>query len=464
MPRIDGEQADACARGEKVRGALLSVGIGIRAALISAIAFAIIELLATQRYYATALVLAGIGALILVDLARSVSRGDRMLAQFVEGLAAGELEHPTARSAAWSGFDRLRGAIERAVAALNAARIRPQQQIDHLQTLIDTAPVAMVTVDDDGNITLANHAAHRLAGRAVNKVQHLAALVGPAAARLTQLTPGQRCVLRLGTGQRVLASVAHFSAAGHRHRVFSLQNIDSELDAAELQAWQDLLRVLAHEMMNSLTPISSLAESVRPLLDGALRSEPNGNLRDVADAIDVIARRSAGLMSFVDQYRSMAELPPATLENVSATALIRRIDQLMGTTLTARNITYSSKVEPQNLTLRADGDLLEQALINLIHNAMDAVAGKERPEVSLYCRLRENECVISVCDNGSGLDGASLERIFIPFFTTKPGGSGIGLSLARQIAHAHHGQLEAAPNESRGATFTLSIPAWDAID
>jgi two-component system, NtrC family, nitrogen regulation sensor histidine kinase NtrY len=445
-----------------VPAALFAVGIGIRASLVGVIAFAILELLATQRFYATAFVLTGIGALILVDLARYVSRGDRMLERFVEGLAAGELEHPAARSPAWSGFNRLRGAIERAVAALNAARIRPQQQIDHLQTLIDTAPVAMVTVDDDGNVTLANHAAHRLAGRAVNKVEHLATLGEPAATRLSQLTPGQRCVLRLGTGRRVLASVAHFSAAGHRHRVFSLQNIESELDGAELQAWQDLLRVLAHEMMNSLTPISSLAESVRPLLEAALRTQTNEHLRDVADAIDVIARRSAGLMSFVDRYRRMAELPPPSPARLSAADLIRRIDQLMSVTLATRNIAYSSRVEPANLTLRADGELLEQALINLIHNAMDAVAGTEHPEIVLRCWLRDGECAISVCDNGKGVDSASLERIFIPFFTTKPGGSGIGLSLARQIAHAHHGQLEAAANEPRGATFTLSIPAWDA--
>jgi nitrogen fixation/metabolism regulation signal transduction histidine kinase len=441
-----------------VPAALFSLGIGIRASLVGVIAFAVLELLATQRFYATALVLSAVGALIVADLARHVSKGDRMLERFVEGLAAGELEQPSTRSAAWSGFNRLRGAIERAVATLNAARIRPQQQIDHLQTLIDTAPVAMVTVDDNGNVTLSNHAAHRLAGRAVNKLEHLATLGEPAATRLSQLTPGHRCVLRLGGGQRVLASVAHFSAAGHRHRVFSLQNIESELDAAELQAWQDLLRVLAHEMMNSLTPIASLAESVRPLLDAALRTQANGNLGDVADAIDVIARRSAGLLSFVDRYRSMAELPPPHPTHLLAAELIHRIEQLMSTTLASRNITYSSRIEPASLMLRADGELLEQALINLIHNAIDAVAGTEHPRIEVRCQQRDGECAISVCDNGKGLDGVSLERIFVPFFTTKPGGSGIGLSLARQIAHAHHGQLEAAANEPRGAMFTMSLP------
>lgn len=434
---------------------MFSVGIGVRAALVGVIAFAILQLLATQHLYATAIVLSGIAALILVDLARYVSKGDRMLERFVEGLAAGELERP-ARGA--SGFGRLRGAIERAVTALDAARVRPQQQIDHLQTLIDTVPVAIITLDETGKVSLANHAARRLAGRAMSKLEHLSTIGAAAATVLSQLAPGQRRVVRLANGQRVLASAARFTAAGHQLRVFSLQSIGSELDAVELQAWQDLLRVLAHEMMNSLTPISSLAESVRPLLGAAVAADPDGELRDVADAVDVIARRSTGLMSFVGRYRTMAELPPPSLEVLSGADFIHRIDQLMRPTLEARGIAYSSSVEPPDLTVRADGGLLEQVLINLLHNAMEALSDAPDPRIEVRCQLRDEHCSISVSDNGKGLESGSSEHMFVPFFTTKPGGSGIGLSLARQIAHAHHGQLEAAPNEPRGAVFTLSIP------
>src|SRR5689334_11411491 len=165
--------------------ALFAVGIGIRASLIGAAVFAILELLATQRFYATAIVLGGFATLILIDLTRYVSRGDRMLERFVEGLAAGELEHPAGNL---GGFGRLRGAIERAVTALNAARLQPQQQIDQLQTLIDAVPVAIVTQDDDGKVTLANRAARRLAGRAVMRLEHLGR---EAATRLTMLRPGE---------------------------------------------------------------------------------------------------------------------------------------------------------------------------------------------------------------------------------------------------------------------------------
>lgn len=447
---------------------MFAVGIGLRAALVGAIAFAILQLLATQHLYATALVLSGLAALLLADLARYVARGDRLLARFVEALAAGELERPARGTV---GFQRLRGAIERAVTTLDSARLRPQQQIDHLQSLIDTVPVAIITLDDMGRVSLANHAARRLTGRAISKLEHLDSIGVSAAETLAQLAPGHRRVVRLASGQRILASAARFSAGDHRLRVYSLQNIGSELDAVELQAWQGLLRVLAHEMMNSLTPISSLAQSVRPLLSKAVESDAEGRLRDVADAVDVIARRSSGLMSFVERYRTMAELPPPSLETLSVADFVHRVGQLMRPTLEVKGIAYSSSVEPADLTVRADGGLLEQVLINLIHNAMEAlpVAGglpaekastvPPEPRIEVRCKVRDEFCTISVSDNGKGLDSASLEHIFVPFFTTKPGGSGIGLSLARQIAHAHRGQLEAAANAPRGAVFTLSIPA-----
>lgn len=435
---------------------MFAVGIAVRAALLGAIAFAILELTLTQHLYATAIVLSGLAALASLDLARYVSRGDRMLARFVEALAAGELEHPARGT---TGFQRLRGTIERAVATLDAARLRTQQQIDHLQTLIDIAPVAIITLDDTGKVSLANHAARRLAGRAISRFEHLGTIGLPARDALLQLAPGQRRVVRLASGQRVLADAARFSTGDHQLRVFSLQNIGSELDAAELQAWQDLLRVLAHEMMNSLTPIFSLAQSVRPLLSTAVASDPNGRMRDVADAVDVIARRSSGLMSFVERYRSLSELPPPSLETLPVADFLQRVEQLMRSTWEGRGIAYSSRVEPPGLMLSADGGLLEQALINLIHNAIDALAGAEDARIEVRCQLRDEYCLISVRDNGKGLESGLLEHIFVPFFTTKPGGSGIGLSLARQIAHAHRGRLEAASNEPRGAVFTLSIPA-----
>jgi two-component system, NtrC family, nitrogen regulation sensor histidine kinase NtrY len=179
---------------------------------------------------------------------------------------------------------------------------------------------------------------------------------------------------------------------------------------------------------------------------------------DIADAIDAIARRSAGLLSFVGRYRRLAELPPPMLRPVRVADLVQRMDQLMSITLSEKGIEYVSRIEPPELTVHADSDLLEQVLVNLLLNAIEACSGIEEPRIEVSCHLAEDTVVIRVADSGCGLDPTRIERIFVPLFTTKPGGSGIGLSLARQIAHAHGGKLEAAMNAPRGAVFTLELP------
>jgi len=442
---------------------LFALGIALRATLLAAIAFAVIELVATRRLYVTALLTAGIGALAAGELARYMTRGERMLERFVLGLIAGDLERPAPRVPAMDGFHRLRAAVHRAATALDVARAQREQQMHYLQTLIDTVAVALIVTDEDGHVNVANHAARRLAGPGAGRLEQLPAIGNAAAARLMRLAPGERAVVRLASGQRVLALAAGFSSTGTSRRLLSLQNIEGELDAVELKAWQDVLRVLAHEIMNSLTPISSLAESVLPLVTD-LRNHQGGDeaarqAGDVAAAIDAIARRSAGLVSFVDRYRQLAELPPPVLQAVPVAEIIRRIEHLMSSTLGARGIEYQSRIDPPDLAVHADRDLLEQLLVNLLVNAIEACSSTPRPGIEICCHYRDEAVALRVADNGCGLDAASIERIFVPLFTTKPGGRGIGLSLARHIAHAHNGKLEAAPNTPRGAVFTVLLPA-----
>jgi two-component system, NtrC family, nitrogen regulation sensor histidine kinase NtrY len=438
-----------------------SLGIAVRAALLGAGAFAILQLLATQRLYATALVVAAVAAVLVFELRRHITRGDRMLAQFVSGLAAGDFERPSRDSSATRGFRALADAIDRAAAALGASRTSQQRQIESLQALLDTSGVAMLIVEPNGSVTLANRAARQLVGMPVATLDQVPVL-GAAAIELRELAPGQRTVVRLANGQRMLASAAQFVAGTVDQRVLSLQNIGSELDEAELQAWHDLVRILAHEMMNSLTPIASLAESVRPLVAG-LRSDagPSGDrhVADVAGAIDTIARRSAGLMSFVERYRRMAERPQPVLRAVRVAGLVQKVEQLMSAVLAGKGITFTASVEQPELEIRADAAMLEQALLNLLHNCVDALAQTSDSRIEVRCRMESDGVTIAVLDNGPGIPADALERIFVPFFTTKAGGSGIGLSLARQIAHAHGGRLDAAANVPNGAAFMLFLPA-----
>jgi two-component system nitrogen regulation sensor histidine kinase NtrY len=438
---------------------LFALGVTFRALIIGALVFLAIQLITAGHLYATALVVAGVAGLVMLDLMRAVGRADRELARFVDDMAVESFDRSGAGA---RGFGALSLAIDRAGAKLQALRAERQRHSDYLQTLADSVAAALFVIRGDGTIVLANRAAQALAGAPVGRLGEVER-IGPANAELLlALAPGGREILRLADGRSVLASALQFSTpGGAAQRLISLQDIAVELAAVELKAWQDLVRILAHEMMNSLTPISSLAESVQTLLATPVAPGAAEATRtvEVAAAVEVIARRSVGLMSFVDRYRKVAEMPRPIVQSVALGAFMDGIDRLMRPSFQARGVAYAGAVEPRDLTVSADPDLLEQAVINLLKNAADAAKGAVGPAVSVSCRRQGDFVVISVADNGPGLSEAVKDKLFLPFFTTKPGGSGVGLSLARQVALAHQGQLEAAPGEAGGTVFVLSLPA-----
>jgi nitrogen fixation/metabolism regulation signal transduction histidine kinase len=282
-------------------------------------------------------------------------------------------------------------------------------------------------------------------------------MLGPATVqRLLELPAGAREIVRLADQRAMLAQVSGFTTAEGARRLIALQSVSGDLDAVEVKAWQDLARVLAHEMMNSLTPICSLSESIAARL-----AEPHGGAveADVIEAAEVIARRSHGLMHFVEHYRRLTDAPGAVKVRTQMTEFVRRLDLLAATMIGDDPIAYSSTVQPAWLTVDADPDLLEQAVINLLKNAVDAVRGRPAAKVRLTCTLEEDHVTVAVADNGPGLPTDDPERPFVPFFTTKPGGSGIGLTVARQIALGHGGRLEHHAASPHGAVLQLILPA-----
>jgi len=423
-----------------------AAGVAARAAVIGALAFAALSLAGWRHYYATAAVLLGFALVIALDLARSTAAADRTLAQFVDGLFAEGYDRPGRKP----GAGRLGGAIDRALDGLSRVRAERERRLDYLRALIDAVSASVLVVSEGGRVEFANRAAQRRLGEAAS-LGVMEALGADAAAQLCAAPPGSRLMITLADGQRALASIGSFTSTDGPRRLIALQGLASDLDAVEEAAWRDLSRILAHEMMNSLTPICSLAESLTAL-------GPDGDPAAMADAVEVIGRRSAGLMHFVERYRRMADLPTPAPAEIRAAAFVAGLGALTRGLAADRGVAWESTVEPPELTFQADPELLEQAVLNLLKNALDAVASKPDGSVRLICGRENGAAFITVVDNGPGLTPAQAEAAFAPFFTTKPDGSGIGLSLARQIALAHGGRLEHLAPSRGGAAFRLLLP------
>jgi two-component system nitrogen regulation sensor histidine kinase NtrY len=427
-----------------------ALGAGLRAIVIAALAFGVL-MAGERRLYATALVLICALVLVALDLFRSTRAADRTLAQFVDGLNAEGYERPTTPV----GLARLGVAIQGALDRLATVRAERQARSDFLEAMTDTVSAALLVLDGEGLVTAANRAARTTLGAGVGPLTAIPALGPETAARLARLPAGAREIIRLADQRAMLVQVSGFTAGDGTRRLIALQSVSGDLDAVELKAWQDLVRVLSHEMMNSLTPICSLSESIAA---GLATGHSAASDAEVIEAAEVIARRSQGLMNFVERYRRLTDAPAAVIARLPAADLARRLDRLAQAMIGEAEISYESAVHPTWLTLAADPDLLEQAAINLLKNAVDAVRGRPGAAVRLSIGLDEEQVTLSVADNGPGLPTDDPEGVFVPFFTTKAGGSGVGLAVARQIALAHGGRLEHRPAVPNGAVFQLILP------
>ena len=262
-------------------------------------------------------------------------------------------------------------------------------------------------------------------------------------------------------GFKVLLSATAFQTSGSTFKLIAFQNVNEALEETESQAWQKLLSVLTHEIMNSVAPISSLAETLNSRLLEAVSRLDNGTgaVDDLKLGIETIRRRSEGLLKFAETYRNLNKITTLSLQRVYALDVFENILQLMHPTLEQKNIEVDTILKDPDLEFNADPSLIEQVLINLVVNAIEAVRESEEPMISMSAYLNaEKQTVIKISDNGPGIPPDLMERIFIPFFSTKKNGSGIGLSLCKQIMMLHKGRIQVQLNPDEGTSFVLTFP------
>jgi nitrogen fixation/metabolism regulation signal transduction histidine kinase len=435
---------------------LASVHLGLILLLCGVFFFLVFR---TKVYAAQVLV----GLLIVsevITLFRTVDRSNRDLARFFEAVKFSDFTQAFERRSPGRSFRQLRSALEEVMGAFQKARAEKEEQALYLRTIVQHVAIGLLVFRPDGEVDLVNNAAKRILG--VTQVKNIRALeaASPDLVRtLLGLKPRERALVRIERPDEQLQLALQASEFKLRAKTFtlvSIQDIRSELEEKEIDAWQKLIRVLTHEIMNSMTPISSLAATAQDLVAKSGPPDDPEFRNDIEMALRTIAKRSQGLLHFVEGYRNLMRIPKPNLKFIPARDLFSRVAQLLQARLAEGGARLESSARPENLELLADPDLLEQVLINLLINAADAVRGRENGQVELAAYLDERgRPVVQVRDNGVGIPEENLDKIFIPFFSTKEGGSGIGLSLSRQVMQLHNGTISVSSRPGSGSVFTL---------
>ncbi len=335
------------------------------------------------------------------------------------------------------------------------------QYLQKILEMIDTGIFSYHT--DTGEVSWMNEAFKRILGIPYLKTIHSLEKRDPHLyEELLQLKNGETrivTILKDKNAFKVLLNCATFQTDGKKYRLVAFQNVNEALDETESKAWQRLLSVMTHEIMNSVAPISSLADTLKTRLNKS-RAQDNGNQGSVYEDLDLgietIKRRSEGLLKFAETYRNLNKISKPNLSRVFISELFENLHQLMQPTLEQKNIELEIILKEPMLTVEADSSLIEQVLINLVVNAMEAVKEREQPRIILSAALSSSgRAVVKVSDNGSGMPEEVVDKIFIPFFSTKKNGSGIGLSLCKQIMMLHKGNIQVQTTEGEGTAFSL---------
>ena len=411
--------------------------------------------LAVHGFYFSLFVALCLTAFVAHSIYRYILRSARAMAQFIWSVRYSEfLSSSTSNPNTTQPLpEELLAEMQDALEHYRSNLQKKESQLQYFQALANHIDMAILVYTPDGQMEWINEAAKRLIHREHPRtVDDLADFHPDLPAKLHTLKAGDLSVWQIKEEEETVQlalSGMEFIIQGRKLLIAGMKNIHSALDSRETEAWQKLIRVLTHEIMNSITPIISLTELLTKYADGLEGDEETKT--EIKQMLQTIGRRGNGLVRFMNSYREVSHLPQPLLKLYSAEELLGEAVQLM------QNETSDLHLSLPAVTLRfiADKEQIEQVLINLIRNARE----NEATQITLSAGITlGNHLFLRVTDNGTGIDPEVQERIFIPFFTTKPTGSGIGLTISRQIMHQHHGSITVQSKVGEGSTFTLLFP------
>lgn len=401
----------------------------------------------------------------LAELYHFTSQTNRKLTRFLESVKYSDfISGFTADNRLGASFRDLNAEFNEVLEAFRKARSEKEEHWQYLNTVVQQVRTGIMSVDPEGNVQLINANARRFMGvTTIKNIDELQERNPALLQALREVEPGKSMLCKSGPDILLTIQATELRIRGNTMRLLTLQNIQSELQQQEIEAWQNLTRVLRHEIMNSITPISSLTSTLREILDHDMtRKNAHYELReegaeDLREGLSTIENRSKGLIKFIDAYREYTSLPQPKLKTVNVRAFIDRVIQLMGPEIRKSPITLSGSCESEYLTIQADEEMIEQVLINLIKNSREALSDTPHAMISVAGYYSGAHVIIDVIDNGPGIIQEAMNKVFVPFFTTKKSGSGIGLSLSRQIMQMHNGSLTVTSVPGVKTTFSMKF-------
>lgn len=444
------------------------VQVVLRVVLLVATLAVIFYLYIRTSYNISLLILVGLALAQVVLLIHYVEKTNTRLSQFLQSIKHSDFSTTFSDQGLGKSFEGLSRSFTEVIDEFKKNRAEKEEHSNYLQTVIQHVNIGIIAFRKDGKVDIYNNAVKKLLKiKNLRNIRELEILKDDFPRVLLGLSAGDRTLYKLFMEDELLhlsIYATEFRMRGEDYTLISLQDISTELDEKEIESWQKLIRVLTHEITNSITPISSLASTVKDMIldeeEGIvkIRDIEEEDFESIQGAIATIQSRSQGLLNFVEIYRNLTRIPKPNFRYFPVKEIFERTKQLLRPKIDELGIECYSRVFPPDLMITADPDLIEQVVINLILNSIDAVRDVANPEITILATINNsNRVVIDFKDNGYGIKPDILDKIFMPFFTSKKNGSGIGLSLSRQIMHLHKGSISVRSKPDEGTVFTLTF-------
>ena len=439
----------------------LTIRVILLLASITAGAFCIVS----NRY--TLLIFVGLMIVFqILNFIQFINRTNTELSQFIEAVQYRDFSLQFTEKNAPVSVRQLRRAFNQINATFKQLSSEREEQYQYLQKILELVDTGILSYDQEGNVGWINEAFKRMMNvpylRNISSLEKRDISVYQA---VMSLENGDSQLVKINHKQILLAKTT-FLNENIETNLIAFQNVNEAIEDTEAQAYQKLLRVMTHEIMNSVAPIASLAETMETTLRGRKEIKETGekdledkyqiNFDDISLGISTIRKRSENLLKFADTYRQLAKVSMTSFSKFYIRDLFEGVEILLENQIEQKNIEFDVIIKDFELMIEGDMILIEQVLINLVINAIDAVQHQSNPKITLSVfQNNQQQIIIEIRDNGMGMSDELMDKIFVPFFTSKPNGSGIGLSLSKQIMALHKGTITVNSVEKQGAAFQL---------